>query len=127
MPRPRELSELVTRRPEAVAPERSEGATKGLRVTNPLSSRRSRRLTYLDYMNKNHTTIPLNAFLSVEKLLIDFPSEEPSRFPWQLALRYHFYDDVEALTIWTSKEGENDYKEQNKVARATRYLVRIKE
>ena len=49
MPRPRELSDLVTRRPEAVVPERSEGTTKGLRVTKSLSSRRSRRLTYLDY------------------------------------------------------------------------------
>ena len=47
--RPRELSDLVTRRPEAVAPECSEGNTNGLRVTKSLSSRRSWRLTYLDY------------------------------------------------------------------------------
>ena len=31
-----------------MAPERSEGATKGLRVIKSLSSHRSRRLTYLD-------------------------------------------------------------------------------
>ena len=46
MPRPRELSDLVTQGPEAVAPERSEGTTKGLRVTKSLSS--SQHLTYLD-------------------------------------------------------------------------------
>ena len=32
-----------------MVPERSEGTTKGLRVTKLLSSRRSWRLTYLDY------------------------------------------------------------------------------
>ena len=32
-----------------MAPEHNEGTTKGLRVTKLLSSRRSRRLTYLDY------------------------------------------------------------------------------
>ena len=39
-PRPRELSNLVTRRPKAVAPEHSKGTTKGLRVTKSLSSHR---------------------------------------------------------------------------------------
>ena len=29
--------------------------------------------------------------------------------------------------ILVSKQGEDDYKEQNKVAHATRYLVKIKE
>ena len=32
-----------------MAPEHSEGATKGLRVTRSFSSRGSRHLTYLDY------------------------------------------------------------------------------
>ena len=36
MPRPRELSDLVTRRPEAVVPEHSKSTTKGLRVTKSL-------------------------------------------------------------------------------------------
>ena len=36
MPRPRELSDLVTQRPKAVAPERSKDATKGLGVTKSL-------------------------------------------------------------------------------------------
>ena len=40
--------DLVARRPEAVAPECSEGAIKGLRVTKSLSSCRSQSPPYLD-------------------------------------------------------------------------------
>ena len=71
-----ELSNLVIQKPETVAPERSEGATKGLRVTKSL---RLRHLTYLDYTEqKSHD----NAIISVEELVIDFLSEELLKFPW---------------------------------------------
>ena len=48
----RELGNLLTFRPIVVVPKRSEGATKGLRISKSLSSRRSRRLTYLDCTEK---------------------------------------------------------------------------
>ena len=49
MPRPRELSDLVIQRPNAVAHNRNKGTTKGLRVTKSLNSHRSQCLTYLLY------------------------------------------------------------------------------
>ena len=55
MPRPRELSDLVAQKPEAVASEHSEGATKGLRVTKLLSSRRSRQLPYMAKFSSGKT------------------------------------------------------------------------
>ena len=73
-----------------MAPECSETATKGMRVTKLLSSHKSRYLTYLDYMNKKpHSNTFIFAFLSMEivKLLIDLPSEKPFKFPWQLVLQ----------------------------------------
>ena len=65
-----------------MAPERSEGATKGLRVTKSLSSRRSRCLTYLDYTEQESHDKSSNAIISVEELAIDFLSKELLKFPW---------------------------------------------
>ena len=66
MPRPRELCDLVTQRPEAVAPKCNEGATKSLRVTKSLSSCRSQHLTYLE---EETMVTPSNAILGVQKLV----------------------------------------------------------
>ena len=65
-----------------MAPECSEGTTKGLGVTKSLSSYKSQRLTLDIYirMNKNNMVIPSNAIISMEKLLIDFTCEEFSKF-----------------------------------------------
>ena len=68
-----------------MAPELSEGATKGLRVTKSLSSRRSRRLTYLDYTEQeSHDNTLIQTIISVKELVIDFLSEELLKFPWYL-------------------------------------------
>ena len=92
MPRPRELSDLVTRRPEAVAPERSKGATKGLRVTKSLSSRRSQRLTYLDYTEQESHGNTFKLHYKRGRASYRFPERrafEISMVPtWQLVLVY---------------------------------------
>ena len=76
MPRPRELSDLVTQRPEAVAPEHSKGATKGLRVTKSLSSRMLQRLTYLDYTEQESHDNTFKRHYKRGRASIDFLSEE---------------------------------------------------
>ena len=87
-----ELSDLVTRRPEAVVPERSEGATKGLKVTKSLSSRRLRRLTYLDYTEQESHDNTFKRHYKCGRASYRFPERrafEVSMVPtWQLALVY---------------------------------------
>ena len=83
MPRPRELSNLVTRRPEAV----------------------SRRLTYLDYTEQESHDNTFKRHYKRGRASYRFPEQrafEVSMVPtWQLALM--FFDDVDTLNIFTSK------------------------
>ena len=51
IPRPRDLRDVETRGPKAVAHERSEGATKGPRGSKSRRSHWSRYLSYLEYSN----------------------------------------------------------------------------
>ena len=72
-----------------MAPERSEGATKGLRVTKSLSSRRSRRLTYLDCTEQESHD---NTFKRSAEYIASYRFPERKAFDvsmvptWQLAL-----------------------------------------
>ena len=75
-----------------MAPERSEGTNKGLRVTKSLSSRRSRCLAYLDYTEqeshdntfKRHYKHGRASYRFLERRAFDV-SMVPT---WQLALVY---------------------------------------
>ena len=75
-----------------MAPECSEGATKGLRVTKSLSSRRSRRLTYLDYTEQESHDNTFKRHYKCGRASYRFPERrafEVSMVPtWQLALVY---------------------------------------
>ena len=75
-----------------MAPERSEGATKGLRVTTLLSSLRSRRLTYLDYTEQESHDNTFKRHYKRGRASYRFPERrafEVSMVPtWQLALVY---------------------------------------
>ena len=75
-----------------MAPECSEGATKGLRVTKSLSSRRSRRLTYLDYTEQESHDNTFKRHYKRGRSSYRFPEQrafEVSMVPtWQLALAY---------------------------------------
>ena len=86
-------------------PEHSEGATKGLRVTKLLSSRRSRRLTYLDYTKQESHDNTFKRHYKRGRASYRFPERralEVSMVPtWQLVLV--FFDNVDALNIFTSK------------------------
>ena len=73
-----------------MAPERSEGATKGLRITKSFSSRRSRRLTYLDYIEQESHDNTFKRHYKHGRVSYQFPERrafEVSMVPtWQLAL-----------------------------------------
>ena len=74
-------------------PERiREGATKGLRVTKSLSSRRSRRLTYLDYTEQESHDNTFKCHYKHGRASYQFPEQKAfdvSMVPtWQLALVY---------------------------------------
>ena len=75
-----------------MAPERSKGTTKGLRVTKSLSSRRSRRLTYLDYTEQESHDNTFKRHYKRGRASYQFPEGrafEVSMVPtWQLALVY---------------------------------------
>ena len=64
MLRPRDLRDLETRGPEAVAPEQRARAAKALlkgpTVSKSSRSRRSKRLTYLEYARNTATTAQLS-------------------------------------------------------------------
>ena len=68
MLRPRDLRDLETRGPGAVAPERNEGATYGPTVSKLRRSRRSKHLTYLEYATNTATTTQLSNQDEVEQL-----------------------------------------------------------
>ena len=88
-----------------MASERSESATKGLRVTKLLSSRRSRRLTYLDYTEQESHDNTFKRHYKRERASYGFPERrafEVSMVPtWQLV--QCIFDDVDMLNIFTSK------------------------
>ena len=73
-----------------MAPERSEGATKGLRVTKSLSSRRSWYLTYLDYTEQESHDSTFKHHYKCGRVSYRFPERKAfdvSVVPtWQLAL-----------------------------------------
>ena len=73
-----------------MAPERSEGTTKGLRVTKSLSSCRSRRLTYLDYTEQESHDNTFKRHYKRGRASYRFPERKAfdvSMVPtWQLAL-----------------------------------------
>ena len=75
-----------------MAPKRSEGATKGLKVTKSLSSYRSWRLTYLDYTEQESHNNTFKYHYKRERASYQFPERrafEVSMVPtWQLALVY---------------------------------------
>ena len=73
-----------------MVPERSEGATKGLRVTKSLSSRRSRHLTYLDCTEQESHDNTFKRHYKRGRASYRFPERKAfdvSMVPtWQLAL-----------------------------------------
>ena len=75
-----------------MAPEHSEGATKGLRVTKSLSSHRSRCLTYLDYTEQESHDNTFKCHYKRGRASYRFPERRAfnvSMVPtWQLALMY---------------------------------------
>ena len=75
-----------------MAPKCSKGTTKGLRVTKSLSSRRSRRLTYLDYTEQESHDNTFKRHYKHGRASYRFPERrafEVSMVPtWQLALAY---------------------------------------
>ena len=75
MPRPRELSDLVTQRPRLWRPSVAR-ALPGLRVTKSLSSRMLQRLTYLDYTEQESHDNTFKRHYKRGRASIDFLSEE---------------------------------------------------
>ena len=96
-----------------MAPERSEGATKGLRVIKSLSSRRSRRLTYLDYTEQESHDNTFKRYYKRGRASYRFPERKAfdvSMVPtWQLALGVFFT----MLTCLTSSRANKPKKTTN--------------
>ena len=92
MLRPKELSDLVIQKPEAVAPKQRKDVTKGVRVTKSLSSHRSQCLTYLDYTEQESHDNTFKQHNNRGRASYRFPEQrafELSMVPtWQLVLVY---------------------------------------
>ena len=96
-----------------MAPERSEGATKGLRVTKSFSSHRSRRLTYLDYTEQESHDNTFKRHYKRGRASYRFPERKAfnvSMVPtWQLVLGVFFT----MLTRLTSSRANKPKKTTN--------------